>query len=220
MKKPILIAGLLLVGGYFSYTPDASSANHHNKIEITEVSIKMSDGIRLAADIYWPAGADKKDRFPILLEYLPYRKDEYKATFKIFYSDIKVRELLKQKNISFSQPKNISAIFFPVHFVNEEIQDFYENFFYKQWTTIKIKNELINFILPLEDLDDISKIKEMKNRIEELNVDDFVNKYDIKSYVFTLMNHQNSQLNVYIKTNFNDSSTSKNITYELSDIGD
>jgi len=86
MKKLILIAGLLLVGGYFSYIPNASSANHHNKIEITEVSITMSDGIRLAADIYWPAGADKKDRFPILLEYLPYRKDENRARNYSLYS--------------------------------------------------------------------------------------------------------------------------------------
>jgi len=154
--------------------------------------------------------------FQILEE--SYRNDEYKATFKIFYNDIKVIELLKQKNISFSQPKNISAIFFPILFVNEEIQDFYENFFYKQWTTVEIYNELINFILPLEDLDDISKIKEMKNRIEELNIDDFVNKYNINNYVFTLMHHQNNQLNVYIKTNFNDSRMSKNITYELNDL--
>jgi len=86
MKKPILIAGLLLVSGYFSYTPDASSANHHNKIEITEVSITMSDGIQLAADIYWPAGVDKKDRFPILLEYLPYRKDDNRARNYSLYS--------------------------------------------------------------------------------------------------------------------------------------
>ena len=86
MEKLILIAGLLLVGGYFSYIPNASSANHHNKIEITEVSITMSDGIRLAADIYWPAGADKKDRFPILLEYLPYRKDENRARNYSLYS--------------------------------------------------------------------------------------------------------------------------------------
>ena len=83
---------------------------------------------------------------------------------------------------------------------------------------VEIKNELINFILPVEDLDDISKIKEMKNRIEELNVDDFVNKYNIKNYVFALMNHHNKQLNVYIKTNFNNNKMSKNITYELIDI--
>jgi len=154
--------------------------------------------------------------FQILEE--SYRNNEYKANFKIFYDDIKVIELLKQKNISFSQPKNISAIFFPVLFVNEEIEDFYDNFFYKQWTTVEIKNELINFILPLEDLDDISKIKEMKNRIEELNVDNFVNKYDIKHYVFALIHYQNMQMKIYVKTNFNNNKTSKNITYELSDI--
>ena len=154
--------------------------------------------------------------FQILEE--TYRKDEYKATFKIFYNDIKVKKLLGQKNISFSQPKNISAVFFPVLFINDEMQDFYENFFYKQWTTVEIKNELINFILPLEDLDDISKIKKMQNRIEELNIGDFVRKYDIKNYVFTLMRHQNKQLNIYVKTNFHSIKTSKNITYELGDI--
>ena len=154
--------------------------------------------------------------FQILEE--SYRNNEYKVSFKIFYNDIKVVELLKQKNISFSQPKNISAVFFPVLFVNEEIQDFYDNFFYRQWMEVEIKNELINFVLPLEDLDDISRIKEKKNKIEELNVDDFVNKYDIKNYVFTLINHQNNQLNIYIKTNFNNNKTSRNITYELSNM--
>ena len=58
----------------------------------------------------------------------------------------------------------------------------------------------------------------MKNRIEELNIDDFVNKYDIKNYVFTFMNYQNPRLDIYIKTNFNNNRTSKNITYELRDI--
>ena len=99
--------------------------------------------------------------------------------------------------------------------MNDEIQDFNENFFYTQWTTIKIKNELINFILPLEDLDDISRIQEMKNKIEELNVDDLVNKYNIKNYVFTLIDHQNERLNVYLKTNFNNNKVSKNLFYEL-----
>ena len=40
-------------------------------------------------------------------------------------------------------------------------KNFDENYFYNQWNNIKIKNELINFVLPLEDLDDISKVKKM-----------------------------------------------------------
>ena len=156
--------------------------------------------------------------FQILEE--SYRKDVYKANIKIFYNENKIKNFLRQKNISFSQPENISAIFFPVLFVNNEIKNFDENFFYKQWTKVEIKNELINFVLPLEDLEDISKITEMKDRIEELNVDVLVNKYDIKNYAFVLMNHQNRKLNIYLKTNFNNDKISKNILYEVKDIND
>ena len=49
------------------------------------------------------------------------------------YNDIRVKKFLGQKNISFSQPENITAIFFPVLFIDNEIQNFDENFFYKQW---------------------------------------------------------------------------------------
>ena len=50
---------------------------------------------------------------------------------------------------------------------------------------MEINNELINFILPLEDLEDISKITKMKNNIEDLDVDALVNKYDIKNKIIT-----------------------------------
>ena len=158
------------------------------------------------------------DSFQILEE--TYQKNEYRATFQIFFNDKKVKKLLAERNISFSQPKNISAVFFPVLFVNDKLQNFDENYFYNQWVNVEIKNEPINFILPLEDLDDISKIKEMKNRIEDFNVDDLVNKYNVKNYVFALLDHRNKRLNIYLKTNFNDNKMSKNISYKLSNIKD
>ena len=158
------------------------------------------------------------DSFQILEE--TYQKNEYKATFKIFYNDNKIKKLLIKKNISFSQPQNISAVFFPVLFVNDELQSFDENYFYNQWINVENKNEPINFILPLDDLDDISKIKEMKNRIEEFNVGDLANKYNIKNYVFALLDYRNKQLNIYLKTNFDGNEMSKNISYKLSNIKD
>ena len=75
MKQLILISTLL-----FSFNGWAE------EIEITEAKIKMSDDVFLAADVYWPAGADKKDRFPILLEYLPYRKNESRSRNYSLYS--------------------------------------------------------------------------------------------------------------------------------------
>ena len=156
--------------------------------------------------------------FQILEE--SYRKKEYKAKIKIAYNDIKVKKFLAQKNISFSQSKNISAVFFPVFFIEDEIQNFDENFFYKNWSEVEIENKLINFILPIEDLENISKIVEMKHRIEELNLDELVNKYDVKNYVFALIDYQNEKLNVHLKVKFNNNKISQNISYEVKNIND
>ena len=156
--------------------------------------------------------------FQILEE--SYRNDEYKAKLKVFYSDINIKKFLGKKNISFSYPENISVIFFPVLIINGEVQGLNENFFYKNWMNIEIENELINYILPIEDLDDISKIMEMKNRIEEIDVDSLVNKYDIKNYVFALMDYQNEKLNIHLKTNFKKNKISKNWFYMVEKIDD
>jgi putative CocE/NonD family hydrolase len=48
-------------------------------MELKEASIPMPDGIRLAADLYMPTGGSTDERFPVLLEYLPYRKTEYRG---------------------------------------------------------------------------------------------------------------------------------------------
>ena len=149
-----------------------------------------------------------------------YTKDKFKAKIKIHFDDKKVKKFLANKNISFSQPANISAVFFPVLFINDEIKSLNENFFYKNWEEIKIKNELINYILPLEDLENISEIVKMKNRIEELNINNLVNKYDVQNYVFALMDYQNEKINIYIKTNFNNSNTSKNLLYNIKNMKD
>jgi len=156
--------------------------------------------------------------FQILEE--SYSKDVYQINIKILYNEVKVKKFLRQKNISFSQAESISAVFYPVLFVNGEIQNFNEIFFYKQWTKVVIENEIINFILPLEDLEDISKIIEMKNRIEELNIDTFIYQYNVENYVFALMDYQNKKLNIHLKINFNNNKISKNISYNVKNIND
>ena len=156
--------------------------------------------------------------FQILEE--TYRKDKYNITLKISYNEKKVKKLLLERNISFSQPKKITSIFFPILFVNDEIKNFNENYFYNQWRNIEIKNEIINFILPIDDLDDISKIKEMKNKIGQLDVRSFIKKYNVQNYAFTLMNYDKKKLNIYIMTNFEGNEMSKNISYEVDNFDD
>ena len=46
------------------------------EVSMEEAWIPMPDGVRLAADLWRPKGARAGERFPVLLEYLPYRKNE------------------------------------------------------------------------------------------------------------------------------------------------
>ncbi len=48
--------------------------------------ICLADGVCLAADLYLPAGRAADARHPVLLEYLPYRKDESRARNHRLYS--------------------------------------------------------------------------------------------------------------------------------------
>ena len=51
-----------------------------------EASIPMADGVKLAADLHMPSGGEPGEKFPVLLEYLPYRKTEARAGSYSLYS--------------------------------------------------------------------------------------------------------------------------------------
>ncbi|MDH4109113.1 MAG: CocE/NonD family hydrolase [Gammaproteobacteria bacterium] len=55
-------------------------------MRLQEAWIPMPDGVRLAADLYLPTGAAEGTRFPVLLEYLPYRKTEARGRNWPLYS--------------------------------------------------------------------------------------------------------------------------------------
>lgn len=49
-------------------------------VRMEQAWIPMKDGVRLAATLYMPDGAKHAQKFPALLEYLPYRKDDGTAS--------------------------------------------------------------------------------------------------------------------------------------------
>ncbi len=55
-------------------------------IEFREAWITMPDGVRLAADLWVPESSNKDTSYPVLLEYLPYRKNESRARNYPLYS--------------------------------------------------------------------------------------------------------------------------------------
>jgi uncharacterized protein len=53
---------------------------------LQEATILLPDGVRLATDLFLPSGGKQGERFPVLLEYLPYRKAEGRARNYALYS--------------------------------------------------------------------------------------------------------------------------------------
>ncbi|MEC7859947.1 MAG: CocE/NonD family hydrolase [Pseudomonadota bacterium] len=79
------IKNLILILCFIIFS--ASCGNNNEKAyKITEVWIPMDDGIRLATDIYWPSDFKEEESYPVLLEYIPYRKDESRGRNYPLYS--------------------------------------------------------------------------------------------------------------------------------------
>lgn len=87
MTRKILISSILAV---LTFTTVANSQSRlpdvtHDGIEVKEVWIPLPDGVRLAASLFMPAEREANAKFPVLFEYLPYRKDEgLHKRFKLF----------------------------------------------------------------------------------------------------------------------------------------
>jgi uncharacterized protein len=85
-----LVAAVLAAGS--SLAAERAQAAHAEPspavygIELQEAWIPMPDGVRLAADLYAPTGGRTGERFPVLLEYLPYRKTESRGYSYSLYS--------------------------------------------------------------------------------------------------------------------------------------
>jgi uncharacterized protein len=75
------LIGVLLLTAFVSVAAAAvpPSAPAYG-VRLEKTWIPMKDGVRLAATLYMPANPKAGERFPALLEYLPYRKDDDEAT--------------------------------------------------------------------------------------------------------------------------------------------
>src|SRR6266850_7234370 len=69
---------LLCVFAGESFAAEAPSPAAYG-VRMERAWIPMKDGVRLAVTLYMPDGAKQDEKFPALLDYLPYRKDDSTA---------------------------------------------------------------------------------------------------------------------------------------------
>jgi uncharacterized protein len=76
--RSLLTCMLVLAAAAAAAGASAAGPSAPYAISAREAWITMPDGVRLSATIYQPAPRRRGEKFPAVLEYLPYRKDEEK----------------------------------------------------------------------------------------------------------------------------------------------
>ncbi len=86
-RNVVLTCAALLLGfSSLSLSAAQPASAPQYQVEMKEAWITLPDGVRLAADLYMPAGDVESKKFPVILEYLPYRKTEARARNYSMYS--------------------------------------------------------------------------------------------------------------------------------------
>ena len=80
---------------------------------------------------------------------------------------------------------------------NSELQIFSQNKFFEEWNENR-RFENINFILPIENIEDINFIKKNIDILEEIDLERIVDNYEIKNSTILIFRYDKKKLNVFL----------------------
>ena len=98
----------------------------------------------------------------------------------VSFKEEAINEFFNNKGISYSAVSKLETIIYPIFILNSELQAFSENKFFNEWNDIQEFQD-VNFILPVKNLDDLNFIKKNKDNLEEIDLGELVDNYEINN---------------------------------------
>ena len=108
------------------------------------------------------------------------------VNFSVTFDKDKMHELFYKRGISYSEITDKELYILPVLIKKDEIFVFNNNFFYENWNEI-YKDDLIEFILPLETIEIIENINNYKSNLINLDIKDIFQEYSEKNLALILI---------------------------------
>ncbi|MAW16975.1 MAG: hypothetical protein CMJ01_00165 [Pelagibacteraceae bacterium] len=130
--------------------------------------------------------------------------------YNIFFDKDRIHEFFYQRNILYSDLIDTEIIIFPLLFFEKQMFIYSKNYFYKNWNNQDEKS-LIQYILPVENIENIQKIKLNKNRIYKIDLNDFFKEYQNSNMVFVSIDLKEDVAKVFLNTKIENKKMSKNI---------
>ena len=145
----------------------------------------------------------------------------YHINLNVSFNKKIIFDLLEKKNIFPSLPVKKDIIYIPI-IVDQnknEIKMFSDNIIYKLWNSNIKQHDLINYILPAEDLEDLNLIKKNIENLEKFEFGEIVKKYNIENYIVSIFYIDSEQTRLLNKISLNNKDNLKNKLIKNIDFG-
>ena len=131
--------------------------------------------------------------------------NEYFANLETTFNKKKVLKFLENKNIFPSIPQRNKVLLFPilVETKDNSIYLFNNNIFYDKWNESKNSYDLLNYLLPSEDIEDLIELQKTSNDMETYDFSKLINKYDIKDNIILIIYKEGNSIRTLSKINLN-----------------
>ena len=138
--------------------------------------------------------------------------------FNIYFDKEKFHKLFFARGISYSDINNKELYLLPILKKDEQIFIYNENYFYDNWNEV-YNNDLIEFILPIENIEIIEKINSNKNDIFNLDLKDLFIEYNNENLALIFIEEKNSgEKKIYLKTRVLEKNINKNLKFQKNDL--
>ena len=140
----------------------------------------------------------------------------YNLNLGVSFNKKKVFKYLNVKKIFPSQIIEENFLFIPILLdqSNNDILVYSNNPFYKSWKSQSDKSNLIKYILPTEDLEDLNIIRENYLDIENFDFEKIIEKYFLENSIVAIFFKKKKEIKVLSKINIKDKKVIKSNSFK------
>ena len=145
--------------------------------------------------------------------------DSQNIIINLAFDKEKLNSFFYQKNILYTDLKFKEVVIFPLVIKKEDLVIYSGNYFYNNWNTEDIdknKKKQIEYILPVENLENIELIKKYKSNIEDIKTLELFKEYEIDNKLLVVIFDNETDIKVFLKGNISRNKIFKNYKYERS----
>ena len=128
------------------------------------------------------------------------KSDNDNVIFNVTFDKNKIHNLFYKREILYSDIVNKEFYVLPILIKQNEIYIFSNNYFYKNWNKLN-NDDLLEFNLPLENIETIQSINKSRNNLLDLSLESIFNEYADKNIALVLIEEDElTKDKIYLKS--------------------